>query len=113
MPNPAEMLADLRAAGFSVSLRGGRVAVAPAARLTPAQVREVRRNLDALFSTLAAEEWSNAPDSDPEPVPPAANTLEGLARWKGTRAGAPEHPCVCAECREDHAGRWRDRWRDF
>jgi hypothetical protein len=41
--DPAELLNDLRAAGFAVSLRGERIAVGPREKLTPSVVAEIKR----------------------------------------------------------------------
>lgn len=117
MPAPEELLADLRSQGFTVGVRGERLAVAPRAKLTAATVREIRSQRDALFALVAAE-GVNAARSGAEHPPRPKSPLDARSEW--ARAQAQRRlrgpACGCASCRSEDARariRVEDLWRDY
>jgi hypothetical protein len=57
----AELLAFLRAAGFAVEARDGKVYVTPRAKLSPAECGQIVSLKPGLLLLLAAERWEECP----------------------------------------------------
>lgn len=115
----AELLADLTEQGFTVSVRGDNLAVAPAARVSPALRSELTRHKSELLRLLrktdepresatpfraeAAQEPRSAKGDSP-PVPdPLANLQRAL------NALTDGSVCGCARCHDENETARRDR----
>jgi TubC N-terminal docking domain len=75
--DPAELLAELRSAGFTITLRGSRIAVAPREWLTPAIITEIRRHREELIALLSSPR-------PPVPEKPPPQKREAPVGYRGS-----------------------------